>query len=359
MDQFIAGSEALEALSREVQNAPWVAIDTEFLRERTFRPKLCLIQVATPGGIYCVDPLVQDIDPLFAALEGGAIKIGHALRQDLEILHQRRGRLPAPLADTQIAAMLLGYNDQTGYAALVQAELGITLDKRHTRTDWSRRPLSEDQLRYAGNDVRHLPVLHERLGQRLAELGRLDWFEEECGRLLSADRYEDGIGAVAARFVYAHQLAPSAQQALWALIQWREETASRLDRPRRWILSDETLMRIAARRPARTQELHRIKGLAPQVLRFASELIAAITEGAQHETPLWQPTMPLGEDEQRRFDALATLIRGKAENLGLTTTVLATRREIEAAARGNPAVFHSGWRRAVLGREFDAIMEMS
>jgi ribonuclease D len=356
VDQFIAGPEALEALSREVWNAPWVAIDTEFLRERTFRPRLCLIQVATPDGVYCVDPLAQDIDPLFAALEGGAIKIGHALRQDLEILHQRRGRLPAPLADTQIAAMLLGYNDQTGYAALVQSELGITLDKRHTRTDWSRRPLSEEQLCYAGNDVRHLPMLHERLVQQLTELGRLDWFEEECGRLLSADRYEDGIGAVAARFVYAHQLAPPAQRALWALIRWREQTARRLDRPRRWILSDEVLMRIAARHPARVQELHGIKGLAPQALRFAGELVAVIAEGAPQETPLWQPTMPLGEEEQRRFDALATLIRAKAESLGLATTVLATRREVEAAARGNPAVFHSGWRHAVLGREFDAIM---
>lgn len=359
MDQFIAGNHALEALIHEVREAPWVAIDTEFLRTRTFHPKLCLLQVATPGRIYCVDPLALEIDPLLQALEGPALKIGHALRQDLEIFHQRRGCLPAPLADTQIAAVLLGYDDQTGYATLVQAELGITLDKRHTRTDWSRRPLSEEQLHYAGNDVRHLPLLHERLQSRLAERGRLGWFEEECARLLSAAHYEDGATAAAARFAQAHRLAPRAQAALWALIRWREDTARRIDRPRRWVIDDEVLTRIAALRPVRAQQLHGIRGFAPQAMRFAEGLLEALAAApACHEAPLWEAPVPFTDHERSRFDALAALVQKKARALGIVTSVLATRRDLESAARGMPGSLDKGWRHALLTPELDAIMGM-
>lgn len=357
MDQFIAGEHALEVLVHEVMEAPWVAIDTEFLRTRTFHPKLCLLQVATPSGVYCVDPLALEIDPLLAALEGPAQKIGHALRQDLEIFHQRRGRLPTPLADTQIAAVLLGYDGQTGYATLVQAELGVTLDKRHTRTDWSRRPLSEEQLHYAGNDVRHLPLLHERLKSRLVERGRLGWFEEECARLLSAAHYEDGAGAAAARFPHAHRLPPEAQAALWALIRWREETARRIDRPRRWVIDDDVLTRIATMRPVRAQQLHGVRGFAPQAMRFAEGLLEALAGASAYSgTPFWEPPAPLTDDERNRFDALAALIQKKAQALGIVTSVLATRRDLESAARGLPGSLDSGWRHALLSPEIDAVM---
>ncbi|MHB1950333.1 MAG: ribonuclease D [Acidiferrobacteraceae bacterium] len=355
MDHFVAGSGALEALAREVRDAPWVAIDTEFLRTRTFHPKLCLLQVAVPGGVYCVDPLALEIDPLLQALEGPAVKIGHALRQDLEILHQIRGRLPAPLADTQIAAMLLGYDDQTGYAALVQAELGVTLDKRHTRTDWSRRPLSEDQLHYAGNDVRHLPPLHDRLRARLVACDRLGWFEQECARLLSAAQYEDTVASAAARFSYAHRLAPEAQAALWALIRWREETARRTNRPRRWVIGDDVLVRIASLRPVRAQQLHTVRGFAPQAMRFSEGLLDALAGArADDGKGLWETPLPLTEQERVRFDALTALVQKKARALGIVASVLATRRDLEAAARGVPGALDSGWRRDALSPEIEA-----
>lgn len=349
LDQFISTETALLDLTQELLAAPWVGIDTEFLRERTFRPRLCLLQTATPRGVACVDPLALDLTPVLAALEGQNLKIGHALRQDFEILYQIRGRLPMPVFDTQVAAALLGYDEQTGYAALVEAELGVQLDKSHTRTDWSARPLSPEQVHYAGNDVRHLQALHQQLGERLERLGRTAWLAEECRRRLDIGRYDDAE-AILTKFGHAHRLPTPVQHVLAALIRWREGVARAHDRPRQWIVPDEVLLRIAARQPTEPRALRAIKGLPPAVGRMAEELLAAVRLGqSQTGAAPWPPVIAFTAEEQRRFEVLAAAVKKVAAELGISASLLAPRRELERAARGlGDALVYTGWRQEVL-----------
>jgi len=166
--------DALAKACAQLQSAEWLALDTEFLRERTYYPRLCLVQIAVPGHIFCIDPLaVPDLGPLFELLfREDLLKVVHAGRQDFEIFHHLAGRVPAPVFDTQLAAPLLGYGDQIGYGNLVRERLGVQLGKAHTRTDWSQRPLSDDQVRYAADDVRYLAELFPTAADFVADLER-------------------------------------------------------------------------------------------------------------------------------------------------------------------------------------------
>jgi len=188
--ELIDNPSALADLCRTLASSPWIALDTEFLRERTYYARLCLIQVGTPQLVACIDPLaLEDLGPLHALLaDRGLRKVLHAARQDLEVFNDLdsgggRHAVPAPVFDTQVAAAYLGYDDQIGYAALVAAVTGVTLDKAHTRTDWSVRPLSAAQLQYAEDDVRYLVPVYEVIRERLLAAGRLAWVEDDCARL--------------------------------------------------------------------------------------------------------------------------------------------------------------------------------
>jgi len=176
---FVDTSQSLAQLCRRLRDSDWLALDTEFVRDRSYYPRLCLLQVANEEVVACIDPLaLPDMAELFSVIyDPGITKVFHAGRQDLEILYHLFGKLPQPLFDTQIAAALLGWGDQIGYGALVKAMLGVELPKAHSRTDWSIRPLSPEQIRYAADDVRYLRQLYQRQRQRLDELGRTEWLE--------------------------------------------------------------------------------------------------------------------------------------------------------------------------------------
>jgi len=243
-------ADALRALTDALDRDRPLALDTEFLRERTYRPQLCLIQVASDETRACVDPLAPiDLQPLAELLaRPGQPSILHAASQDLEVLHQQLGVLPAALFDTQIAAALCGMGDQIGYATLVDRLFGVQLDKAHSRTDWSRRPLSDEQIRYAIDDVRYLPEAHAILGERLTQLGRLAWLEEDCAAMLDPDRWSPQPLEAWRRLKGWQRLPAAAFPRLRQLAAWREERAARLDRPRRWVMEDDTLVQLAARR---------------------------------------------------------------------------------------------------------------
>ena len=180
--QFVDSVAELHTLCQKMKQEPWLAIDTEFLREKTYYPKFCLLQIATLEWVACIDPiaLADDLGELFTIINDPAIvKVLHSCRQDVEIFYQQSGKLPAPVFDTQLVAPLLGFQENTGYAMLVSGFLNINLSKIHTRTDWSQRPLSPDQIQYAADDVIYLAKIYQMILQKLRELGREDWLKED------------------------------------------------------------------------------------------------------------------------------------------------------------------------------------
>lgn len=343
--------DGLQALAAAAAGASPLALDTEFLRERTYRPQLCLVQLATISTEGCVDPLaLEDLAPLAGLLTNPEqTKILHAAGQDLEVLHQRLGILPAPLFDTQIAAALCGIGEQIGYAALVERLFSVQLEKAHSRTDWSRRPLSREQLHYALEDVHYLPEAHAILEQRLADLGRLDWLREDCAAQLDPARWTPEPLEAWRRLKGWQRLPPAAFPRLRQLAAWREARASRLDRPRRWVMDDDTLVALATRPP---RNLHALLhgGVLPPGLRGAADEIMASIEAAEGDEtdapPAWTP---MRGEERARFDRLATAIDQLAASLELPASLLLSRAELERLARGQTSLdILSGWRADLL-----------
>ncbi len=350
MMELVTDADDLKTLCVAVHEAPWVGLDTEFLRERTYFARLCLIQIALPDRTYAVDPLALDIHPLAAAVSGPGMKILHAGRQDLELLLQETGALPAPLFDTQIAAALLGHDDQIGYGALVKERLGVVLAKDATRTDWTLRPLSARQLAYAHDDVHYLGALYEGLAEALARQDRLSWLREECEALSDPDLYRPDGWQLTRRYRQGAGLSARAQAIFENLLLWREEAARTADLPRTWVVSDAHLLELAQNPPVSEAELgSRLTARAAS--RFAAGLFAAI--GASPQTPLraWAANK-LPPDQEARFARLCALVDARAQALGIKPGVLASRRVLRDVAQGAPAdALARGWRALVLGPE--------
>lgn len=340
----------LAALCTRIAGHKWFAFDTEFLREKTYYPSLCLVQIATPEEIVCVDALaVRDWTPFLELLRAPAItKVVHAGRQDQEMFFHIAETVAAPVFDTQIAAALTGHDEQIGYAGLVEKLLQVRLDKGQTRTDWSRRPLSPEQLRYAEDDVRYLCELYPRLEARLAELGRLDWMQEDCARLADVALYRVNPDDAHRRVKGGGALTAASNGALRVLAAWREQEAMRRDLPRVWVLKDETLLDIARRRPQSVAALADIPGLNDKAIgRWGDAIIAMIASAPAGQAGTARPPTEAERALQKRLSSVLDKI---SDTLGIGRTVLATRRDLEALAAGNediPAM--RGWRRELVG----------
>jgi ribonuclease D len=361
-DELIQDRRELERLCKHLQGEPWIALDTEFVRERTYYARLCLIQLATPSLVACVDPLALGaLDPLLEVLyAAGIVKVLHAARQDLELFYDLQGAVPAPVHDTQIAAALLGYQDQISYAALVEDLLGVKLEKHYTRTDWSRRPLSQAQVRYAEDDVRYLRDIYLLLLQKLATLGRGEWLAQECARLTDTRLYRNDPDSAYARIKQRHALAPSAQQVLRALARWRELTARQLNRPRSWIMRDVELLELARRQPRNERELAGVKALASSSARkWGAALLAEITTALSlAPTKLWTVSAPLNARQLHLYERMQKLARTRAREYQLSPTLLASRKDLQALVRGESAgELLTGWRRTILGAELLAMCD--
>jgi len=352
MQGLIDDEAALGALCERLERAPLVGIDTEFVRERTYYPQLCLVQVATEDCAACVDCLAGlDLDPFFARLARPDLPwVLHSGRQDLEVVYGVARVLPPKLIDTQIAAALTGHAAQIGLREILSTVLGVDIGKDHTRADWSARPLPEGPLRYALDDVRYLLPLWRRLEDELDRLGRLEWLAEDCARLVDGAQHEDLL-PIWLRIKGVQGLPPDEQAAAYALVVWREERAKALDRPRRWIMSDELLARIANARPTSVSALRRIPEMPPRLAqRHGDEIIAAL--GARGSSEHLAAIERAGAAERPDRDALKALqakVKARAEALGIEAEVLASRRDLLALLRGAPpAHLRSGWRAAVL-----------
>jgi ribonuclease D len=361
-------AELLHALEQQ-RDADFVALDTEFMRESTYFPKLCLVQMATPardGTTQCalIDPLaVPDLQPLWNFLnDRGRIKVLHAARQDLEVLSvAMRGALNGPIFDTQVAAALLGHPAQIGYGALVAARLEHQLEKGHTRTDWSRRPLSPEQLQYAEDDVRYLAPLYQNLRAALEEAGRIQWLYEETHELESPALHRTEPEAAWKRLKGLDRLRPEQRATAKLLAQWREETAIKHDKPRGWILADDALREIAERMPSKVADLESIRTLpAGVVRRRGEELLALITRGrelAQSEPASFIPPRP--EPQQvAMVTKLMNLARTTAEELKISPEILATRRDVEQLVFSRRTDrLSNGWRKEVIGDRLIAMAQ--
>lgn len=337
-----------------------LALDTEFVRERTYYPRLCLVQAAQGGDILLVDAI--------AIPDGGAIarelasaghrKLVHAARQDIEALLPLTGSPLAPVFDTQQAAALLGFPAQVGYAELVRQLLGVELAKGHARTDWARRPLSREQLSYAADDVRYLPVLAAELEARLAAAGRLGWLDEESATLRDVALYRVDPDAAWRRLKGLERLEPAALPAARALAAWRERRAMTRDLPRGWVLPDAVILALATQRPRTREALQRIDAVPPgAVARAADELLAAIATPDTGDLVRDEAAGRPGPEQLRLQKLLQKRLAEIATELGVQPEVLATRRELAALARHDldvPSL--RGWRRSAVGERLLAVM---
>ncbi|MGH8276745.1 MAG: ribonuclease D, partial [Steroidobacteraceae bacterium] len=353
MQHTVTTPSALAQVCARLATEPRVGLDTEFLRERTYRAQLCLVQLSSPGEAACVDPLaVRELAPLASLLAGpGTVKVMHASRQDLEVLFPVAG-LTRPVFDTQIAAALTGLPAQIGYGELVRRQLKRELAKSHTRTDWSRRPLSAEQIEYALDDVRYLLPLAAQLEAQLASLGRLPWLAEELATLEEVRGLTTEPEDAWLRVKGLRGLDPGRERLARELAAWRERRAVQHNRPRGWILDDGALREIVVRVPRTIQALAAIGELPAGLIRHRGEELLACVAAARVPDPA--PPAPL----RPRSDPVKNALVGKlgaisqaaAAELNLVPEVLATRRDLEQLADGrrDGAVLR-GWRRSVVG----------
>lgn len=354
---FVDSAAALSGFIERWRGAPFLALDTEFVREQTYYAQLCLIQVGDGQANVCIDPLAGlDLAPLMdLLLVPGATRVFHAAGQDLEIFSQMWGRCPQPLFDTQIAASLLGYGEQLGYAGLVDKLVGVKLDKSLSRTNWARRPLRENEIAYAADDVRHLADIYPRLREELAARGRLAWAEEDCAAMADPERYRISPDTEWKRLKGLARLEPRAQHVAAKLAAWREVIAEDRDRPRRWILSDEALYALAERRPGTLAQLAEMAVLPPKSLdRHGEALLALIDEATRIEAPPLVTEARPNDAEKQRLKRVLERARAIAGELNIPASLLAPRADIESlASQGDKAeiALLRGWRRQVAGEE--------
>jgi ribonuclease D len=363
---LIATTEALQALCERLAAEEFVTVDTEFMRERTYWPELCVVQLAGEREVAVIDAQAPEIDlaPLGDLLANQAVmKVFHAARQDIEIFVLRFGDVPRPLFDTQIAAMVAGFGEQVGYDALVSALAGGSIDKAHRFSDWSVRPLSAAQIAYAAADVTYLRTVYSRLCARLAQDGRLDWVAEEMGELADRSLYRTDPETMWER------LRPRSNNRRFlgmvrALAAWREREAQRVNIPRQRLLRDETLLEIAATAPDNPDVLARARGISRGFAegRTGASLLAAIAEAKALPDDA-MPEAPRGRDGARPSPALVSLLKvllaAKCENHHVAARLVASYDDIERLATEEApdiAALH-GWRREVFGEDALALKQ--
>lgn len=364
-DLYIDNADALTGLCNHLQQAPWLALDTEFVREKTYFPELCLIQIATDEVVACIDPLaLSDLEPLIKLIYNPkTVKVFHAAYQDLEIFYHLRQALPSPVFDTQIAAALLGQGEQVSYANLVKAVLGVELNKSEARTDWTQRPLLPAQLAYAANDVRYLSTIYVHQRKELARLNRTEWLTEDFAALSRIDCYAHNPHLLWQRISGSQRLRGVQLAVLRNLAMWREEKARSLNRPRKWILRDDILVELARRMPKNLEQLKRVRGLESKVLERDGETLLDVIVLACSEPQQSWPSKPLMRphlrpEQEALVDAMMALVRLRGAQQKVSPQFLANRKDLEHLLlddRVDLPLLH-GWRAALAGNEVQALI---
>lgn len=347
-----------DTLVQEVSKHDRIGVDTEFMREKTYFAQLCLVQIATPDEMYCVDPLSDGEHSDFWRALLARNWVIHSARQDIEVIWQLAGAMPAAIFDTQIAAGLLGYPAQMGYAGLVKELFDADMDKSHTRADWTRRPLKEAWLQYAAEDVEYLLPAHELLSEKLERVGRLEWAHQDAALLLDSGLYEVSDGQAIERLKGARNLRGRRRAAAARLATWREAEAISRDRPRQWIARDNVLLEIANKLPATAQELVALEGMPPKLVsRVGEQLLQAVAASANDANDYSPPGKPTEAQKSQLKDMQARVAKC-AESLGLAAETIASKRELAAILNSGSQesrVFQ-GWRGELIGKELVSLL---
>lgn len=363
---LVADTEGLAALCRELAAEPFFCLDTEFIREKTYWPRLCLVQLAGPdGAARAVDPLApgMDLAPLLELLgDESTLKVLHAGRQDIEIFFHLAGKVPAPLFDTQIAAMVCGFGEAVAYDKLARRVAGAEIDKSSRFTDWAARPLTDRQTAYALADVIHLPRIYRTLDARLAETGRGAWLVEELAALTDPEIYRMDPERAWTR-VKTRSAKPRFLGVLREVAAARERFAQKRDLPRNRVLRDESLLEVAAHEPASPEELERMRGVTKGMVKGAlgKELLAAVARGkAAPEDGLPRvvkpPPAPRGAGPA--VELLKVLLKLRCEENDVATRLVASVADLERLAadpEADIAASH-GWRRKLFGDDARALL---
>lgn len=356
--QFIAFLE-------RCKKSPYIAIDTEFLREKTYYPKLCLLQMGIENEIAIVDPFkIRNLTALADVLvDPSIVKIFHACSQDVEILYHETGVVPSPIFDTQIAAAVLGKTQQASYSSLVSQYCDVNLPKKDSFTDWSQRPLSDSQIHYAADDVKYLPQIYYEMLAQLKRKNRLSWLEETFADLSKKEKYE-----IDPRFRYkklkrVNQLNARQQAAAREFAAWRELQAQRLNIPRKWVVSDEQIVE-ACRREARTlDELYMVRGMKESLKTSdARKVLAALIAGLdcpQSELPDVRPKSKNESNVDVILDVMNALVRMRAREHEIAPQTLAPQAELLKLARGHydDSELMQGWRYTLVGKDLRTLLE--
>ena len=359
----ITTTHDLAEFCNRAAQAPYVTVDTEFLRERTYYSKLCLVQLAIPGksdaDAVLVDPLADGIslDPLYDLFRNEkVVKVFHAARQDLEIFYVDAKVIPAPLFDTQVAAMVCGFGDQVGYETLVRKIAKQSLDKSSRFTDWSRRPLSDAQKTYALADVTHLRQIYEYLAAKLEKTGRSHWVSEELATLTTPETYivrpEDAWERVKTR-----SSSPRLLAIVRALAEFRESYAQTRNIPRSRVFKDDALIELASTKPKTSDDLQKSRLLLREARKgdIANGILAAVAHGmslAQEDLPKVAPDVDQKAVNQALADLLRVLLKAKTENSGVAAKLIASTSDLDALASGERDIAPlRGWRYEVFGQD--------
>jgi ribonuclease D len=332
---YIDTSEQLADFCNSIKNAGYCAIDTEFVREKTYYPVLALIQIASEERMACIDPLViENFDPLVTLFQNSElIKVFHSPSQDLEILLQRFAQMPQPIFDTQLAAAVLGYDHQIGYADLVDQITGVKLEKKHTRANWIRRPLSQDEINYAMDDVRYLLPVYQTLKTELENKNRNAWIENDLTAMTSVSSYQLEIDDLWKRLKGVQKLKGVELQIARHLCQWREHRAQQKNLPRRWVVKDDPLIDIARLKPSKMEDLDAIRDVNEKFIqRYGRTLIQIVAEAKntpESEWPQQDGKQSLSTHQQALGDCIMALCRVIAEDNQIALATLATRKDID------------------------------
>ena len=360
MSKVITTTEELAAFCATFGDERFITVDTEFIRERTYYPQLCLLQVATSKQAVAIDPLAESInlDALYAAFaDTRLIKVFHAASQDLEIFVHDCGAVPTPMYDTQIAAMVCGFGESASYETLVRELVGAKLDKASRFTDWAQRPLSDRQLSYALDDVIHLRRIFEILEQKIAEAGRGEWIAEEMAAMARAEKYQVDTSRCWTRLKVKSR-APEYLQLLRAAAAWREEKAMRRNIPRQRVMKDEWVVQVAAMAPESPEDLFQIRGIQGQLSAESAEALWEQLNAARlapkEEFPKAEERYkPMPAAQEACYDQLRLLLRQCCEEAHVVPRLVADKDELEALVRGKVAFADAsiahGWRYEVFG----------
>jgi ribonuclease D len=340
-----------DSITPELHAHPILGIDTEFIREKTFYAHLCLLQVAAPDRVYCVDPLAGNPMQAFWDETFQKTWVVHSARQDIEVVFQSSGAMPGALFDTQIAAALLGMQPQIGYAGLVRELFDVELPKSHTRADWSQRPLPDALLHYAVEDVEYLLPAYECLRERLEKAGRLEWAEQDSALLLDESLYAFDETQAVQRLKGARNLRGQRRSAAERLAVWREAEAARRNRPRQWIMRDSVLLEIALALPRTLAALRAIEGVPEKLVNRVGEELLAVVARSASDSHDYQPPPAPSEQQKKLMKSMQSTVAECAGELGISPELLAPRKELSGAilSEQRESRVFQGWRRELIG----------